>query len=83
MDTRTESQESPLARKLVDHFGGRKEAEKGMNVNRETLRLWLLAERGIPLERALDVEEKTGGAIAADEVVDEARRIAEAKKATA
>ncbi len=49
-----------------------------MEVNRETMRLWLL--RGIPLERALDVEEKTGGALTAESVVDEARKRADRER---
>ena len=81
MNAPVESQESPLTRRLVEHFGGRKEAEKAMDVNRETMRLWLL--RGIPLERALDVEQKTDGVIPAEAVVDEARSLAEMKKAKA
>lgn len=69
------------AERLVKHFGGdekpsiaRRRAAKALKMNPETLRLWL--RDGIPLERALYVEEKTGGRITADEILQEARQSA-------
>ena len=43
-----------------------------MGVTGETIRLWL--NRGIPLERAIDVERKSHGAVSADEILMEARK---------
>lgn len=60
-----------LAEKLVTHYGGRAQAAAAINVNKETIRLWL--RDGIPLERALDVEEKSKGVVKAEEVLREAR----------
>jgi DNA-binding transcriptional regulator YdaS (Cro superfamily) len=61
--------------KLLDHYNGdKKRAAKSLGVNPETLRLWL--RDGIPLERALFIEEKTDRAVTAEEVLREARQAA-------
>lgn len=60
--------------RLVEHFGGKAEACAALGINPETLRLWL--RDGIPLARALFVEEKTGGTIKAESVLKEARQAA-------
>lgn len=62
------------ADKLVEHFGGAKETIEALDINRETLRLWL--RDGIPLTRALHIEEVTRNAITADEILKEAREAA-------
>lgn len=63
--------ESPLAKRLVDRYGGRKEAAEALDKTPETIRLWLL--RGIPLASALDVEERSGGLVTAEEILQEAK----------
>lgn len=68
------------AKRLVKHFAGslsdapaRRKTAEALQVHQETIRLWL--HNGIPLERALWVEQKTGGAITADEILREARKV--------
>lgn len=63
--------ESPLAKRLVDQYGGRKEAADALNKTPETIRLWLL--RGIPLASALEVETLSGGLVTAEEILREAK----------
>lgn len=60
-----------LAEKLVEHFGGRKPAAESLGVSGETIRLWL--RDGIPLERAIDVERDTSGAVTAEQVLQAAK----------
>lgn len=62
------------AQKLVDHFGGKDEVCAALEINPETLRLWL--RDGIPLARALYVERETDGGVTADEILREAREAA-------
>lgn len=64
--------ENPLARKLIDHFDGRAGAARRMGRSTETIRLWL--ENGIPLSQAIEVEEKSGGFVTAEEVLEDARK---------
>lgn len=64
------------AKRLVEHFNGRKEAAEGMKVSAETIRLWL--RDGIPLERAVDVENATGGIISGEDILREVREKAAA-----
>lgn len=71
---RTERPESRAARKLIEHFGGRAETEEALDVSRETLRLWL--RDGIPLERAVDIERDTDGAVTGEQILKEARQAA-------
>lgn len=62
------------AEKLIEHFGSKDAAIAALEINPETLRLWL--RDGIPLARALFVEQKTSGAIKAEEILSEARKVA-------
>jgi len=63
---------SNLATRLVTKYGGRKEAADALGKTTETIRLWLL--RGIPLASALEVEQLSGGAVTAEEILREAKR---------
>lgn len=58
---------NPLAKKLVAHFGSRPLAASALGVTPETIRLWL--KRGIPLEKAIDVERKSKGIVTAEEIL--------------
>ena len=60
---------SGAMQQLVDHYGGRQAAADALGVTRETIRLWLI--RGIPLERAIEIERL--GVITAEQVLHEAR----------
>lgn len=62
------------AEKIVQHYGGKDEACKALQINPETLRLWL--RDGIPLGKAIYVEQKTGRAVRAEEILKEARAAA-------
>ena len=66
--------QNPVAKRLVDQYGGRQETADALGVTRETIRLWLI--RGIPLEKALDVENRTGGVITGEEILTDARQAA-------
>lgn len=59
------------AQKLVNHFGGKAETCKAMEVSGETVRLWL--RDGLPLHRAIDFEQKSKGAITAEEILKETK----------
>lgn len=63
--------ETKTAQKLVEHFGGKAQTAKAMEVSGETVRLWL--RDGLPLHRAIDFEEKSGGAVTAEEILKEAK----------
>lgn len=70
-----ESTENPVAKKLVKYFGdSRSEAARVMRKSTETIRLWL--KDGIPMASAIEVETRSGGAVTADEILQDARRIA-------
>lgn len=75
--------ETKTAQKLVDHFGGKAHTAEAMKVSGETVRLWL--RDGLPLHRAIDFEQKSGGAVTAEEILKEAKAAAhdrpEAEKA--
>lgn len=67
------------AERLVQGFGGRSGAAKRFDVSSEAIRLWLV--KGIPTDRALDVEEATRDtefAIAATDVLEYAKAQREA-----
>jgi hypothetical protein len=51
--------EANPAERLVKGLGGRGEVAAKFRVSREAVRLW--EEKGIPTDRALDVEEQTRG----------------------
>ena len=75
-----ESTENKVAKKLVEHFGGRSQAAHALNRSTEAIRLWL--ENGIPLSQAIDVEQKTGGIITAEQILRDAKAVArEAERA--
>jgi hypothetical protein len=61
-----------VAQQLVEHFGGVDQTAQTLNINRETLRLWL--RDGIPPKRWLEIEKRTSGAITADQLLEEARQ---------
>lgn len=60
------------AHKLIRHFGGRKEVAAAMKLNPETVRLW--TENGIPLDRAIEIERVSKGAVTAEEILAEWRK---------
>ena len=69
------------AQRLVKFLGGdeaslraRQKTARALGVHPETIRLWL--RDGIPLERALFIEEKTDRHVTAEEVLREARQAA-------
>jgi len=64
-------QTASTGQRLIAHFGGREKAARALDVVGETIRLWRI--NGIPLDRALEIETKTGGAIKAEEILQEAR----------
>lgn len=59
--------ENLLAKRLVDHYGGRQAAAEALGVNAETLRLWL--KKKIPLERSINVEKRSRGIVTAEEIL--------------
>lgn len=67
-----ESTENALAKRLVDHYGGRAEAARAMKRSTETIRLWLL--NGIPVAQAIEVEQSSGGLITAEAILEDAKR---------
>ena len=68
--------QTPLINRLIAHFGDRHALAKAFDMTTEGIRLW--GKDGIPLSRALDIEEATGGAIKAEEIISEARTAREA-----
>lgn len=76
--------ENELAKRLVDHFGGRPEAAAAMKVSTETVRLWLI--RGLPLEKAVEIEEQSKAVVTGEEILAEKKRearLARRSRATA
>lgn len=69
----SENTENPVAKRLVDHYGGRPAAARAMKRSVETIRLWLL--NGIPVGYAIEVEEKSAGVITAEEILEDAKRV--------
>lgn len=65
---------SPQQRLYAYYGGSKKTAADKLDVSQETIRLWL--RDGIPLHRALFVEEKTEGFVTADEILKWARKAA-------
>jgi hypothetical protein len=61
-----------LAKRLVDHYGGRVEAAEAMKVSPEAIRLWLTY--GIPLSRSIHVERKSKKVVTAEEILREKKR---------
>lgn len=59
------------AQKLVNHFGGKSETCVALSVSGETVRLWL--RDGLPLHRAIEFEQKSRGAVTAEEILKEAK----------
>lgn len=53
--------------KLIGHFGTLTDTAKALNVTPSVVDNWRV--RGIPRGRALDIEEATGGAITARDVL--------------
>lgn len=71
MDTATDRAAYPTARKLIEHFGGIRQTAEAFGLHRETVRLWI--ERGLPLDRVIEIEERTAGAVTAEEIIAERR----------
>lgn len=63
--------DNKVAKKLIDHFGGRAPAARRLGKSVEAMRLWL--ENGIPLSQAIDVEHKSGGVVTAEEILQDAK----------
>lgn len=64
--------DSQVTKRLVEHFQGREKAAEAFDISGESIRLW--RKKGIPLDRALEVERRTKGAITAEEILAEARQ---------
>ena len=62
------------ADKLVDHFKGKREAADALGIHEETLRLWL--RDGIPLAKAIEVEQKSKRVVTAEQILRAARQTA-------
>lgn len=60
-----------LAERLIRHYGGRRKAADALEVSGETLRLW--KRDGIPLQVALDLEQRCKGVVTAEEILHAAR----------
>lgn len=58
--------------KLIKHLGSNAEVARRFEISREAVRQWY--ERGIPTDRALDIEEMTDGEVTATEILKAARR---------
>lgn len=67
--------ENPLAKRLIDHFGGRSQAARAMGRSTETIRLWL--KNGIPVAQAIEVEQKSEGLVTAEAILEDAKRMLE------
>jgi DNA-binding transcriptional regulator YdaS (Cro superfamily) len=61
-----------LAEKLVERFGSNAEVARQFDITREAVRQWI--EKGIPTDRALEIEELTEGDISAEEILKAARK---------
>ena len=64
--------DNPITKRLVDHYGGKQEAAKALEVNPETIRLWL--RDGIPLAKAIEVERDSRGVVTAEEILRDKKR---------
>ena len=62
------------AEKLVRHYGDKRAAAQKLGIHEETLRLWL--RDGIPLAKAIGVEERCGGVVTAERILREAKAAA-------
>lgn len=60
-----------ITERLISHFKSKTLTAEAFGIGREALRLW--RTNGIPLSRALDVENVMLGEITAEEVIHEAR----------
>lgn len=58
--------------KLIKHLGSNAEVARRFDITREAVRQWF--ERGIPTDRALDIEEITDGEVTATEILKAARK---------
>lgn len=56
-----------LVDRLIRHYGSRSKAALALEVNPETVRLWL--KRGIPLEKSIDIERRSKGIVTAEEIL--------------
>lgn len=70
--------QTSLAERLISHYGGRQKAADALGVSGETIRLW--KRDGIPLQSALEVEQKCGGIVTADEILRLAREQSAAER---
>jgi DNA-binding transcriptional regulator YdaS (Cro superfamily) len=61
-----------LAEKLVERVGSCAEVARRFDITREAVRQWI--DKGIPTDRALDIEELTSGHISAREILRAARK---------
>lgn len=64
--------ESQVAKRVIEHFGGPGKTADAFEVSTEAIRLW--RKKGIPLDRSLEVEERTDGAVKAEDILAEARK---------
>jgi len=61
------------AEKLVELLGSNADVARKFKITREAVRQWM--ERGIPEDRALDVEELTRGCISAYDILKHRKKL--------
>ena len=59
-------------KKLIKHYGGKREVAQALHIHEETFRLWV--RDGIPLGKAIDVEQKSEGTVTAEQILVEAKK---------
>lgn len=63
---------SPEQRLFAYYSGSRRLAADAFGITTEAIRKWLL--KGIPLNRAIDVEKRTDGFVTAEEILRHAKK---------
>lgn len=66
--------DNPIASKLVKHFGDKTATAKAFGCHEETVRLWL--RDGIPLNRSIEAERLSKGAVTAEQILAAAKKAA-------
>ncbi|NUE95415.1 helix-turn-helix domain-containing protein [Gilliamella sp. ESL0232] len=60
---------NPAIKKVVDFFGGSQvETSKKLNVSKSQVWQWLNNVNAIAIEKAIDIEDKTNGAVKCEEL---------------
>ena len=71
LDSLDNARMDPIQR-LIKHLGSNAEVARRFEISREAVRQWY--ERGIPTDRALDIEQMTKGEVTAMQILKAARR---------